>query len=185
MKTEGDALSGHQGRKEGRKYYICSSRLGLIRWDIIQHVKAVHDKMSNTSDVHLPHELLHCASNIGKQCSILVAHSLQSRALKYHVAFVPNSMLVTVLTQAPVTRGACAAAQNNREAVGTQPEPQQNTHATSTEGLHQQGPRPPQGVRPSKPPEVCTQSGTGRRACPRADINPQSGLEGRGVQELQ
>ena len=36
-------------RKEGRKYYICSSRLGLIRWDIIQHVKAVHDKMSNTS----------------------------------------------------------------------------------------------------------------------------------------
>ena len=43
--------------KEGRKYYICSSRLGLIRWDIIQHVKAVHDKMSNTSDVCLPHEL--------------------------------------------------------------------------------------------------------------------------------
>ena len=40
-----------EGRKEGRKYYICSSRLGLIRWDIIQHVKAVHDKMSNTSDV--------------------------------------------------------------------------------------------------------------------------------------
>ena len=59
------------GRKEGRKYYICSSRLGLIRWDIIQHVKAVHHKMSNTSDVQLPHELLHCASTIGKQCSIL------------------------------------------------------------------------------------------------------------------
>ena len=33
-----------QPRKEGRKYYICSSRLGLIRWDIIQHVKAVHDQ---------------------------------------------------------------------------------------------------------------------------------------------
>ena len=32
----------------------------------------------------------------------------------YHVAFVPNSMLVTVLTQALVTRGACAAAHNNR-----------------------------------------------------------------------
>ena len=36
----------------------------------------------------------------------------------FHVAFVPNSMLVTVLTQALVTRGACAAAQNNRYAVG-------------------------------------------------------------------
>ena len=46
-------------QKEGRKkYYICSSRLGLIRWDIIQHVKAVHHKVSNTSDVQLPHELL-------------------------------------------------------------------------------------------------------------------------------
>ena len=101
-------------RKEGRNYYICSSRLGLIRWDVIQHVKAVHDKMSNTSDVHLPHELLHCASNIGKQGRILGPQSLQSRALKDHVAFVPNSMLVTVLKQALVTRDACAAAHNNR-----------------------------------------------------------------------
>ena len=70
--------------------------------------------MSNTSDVHLPHELLHCASNIGKQGPpgrILGPQSLQSRALKDHVAFVPNSMLVTVLTQALVTRDACAAAQ--------------------------------------------------------------------------
>ena len=47
MKTEGDALSGHQVRKEGRKYYICSSRLGLIRWDIIQHVKAVQYVQKN------------------------------------------------------------------------------------------------------------------------------------------
>ena len=106
--------------KEGRKYYICSSRLGLIRWDIIQHVKAVHHKVSNTSDVQLPHELLHCASTIGKQCSILITHSLQSRAL---VAFVPNSMLVTLLTQALGTGGARAAAHNNWQAVGTQPEP--------------------------------------------------------------
>ena len=40
-------------RKEGRRYYICSSRLGLIRWCIIQHVKAVHDTVSDPSDVHL------------------------------------------------------------------------------------------------------------------------------------
>ena len=79
-------VEASQGRKEGSKYYICSSRLGLIRWDIIQHVKAVHHKVSNTSDVQLPHELLHCASTIGKQCSILITHSLQSRALKDHVA---------------------------------------------------------------------------------------------------
>ena len=112
-----------QSLKEGRKYYICSSRLGLIRWDIIQHVKAVHDKMSNTSDVHLPHEVLHCASTISNQCSIFVQHCLQSRALKDHVAFIPNSMLVTLLTQALGTGGARAAANNNWQAVGTQPEP--------------------------------------------------------------
>ena len=69
---------GHQShetfferRKEGRRYhYICSSRLGLIRWYFIlsgiQHVKAVHGNVSNTSEVHL----LHCASN-SKQCSLM------------------------------------------------------------------------------------------------------------------
>ena len=39
--------------KEGRKCYICSSRLGLIRWDIIQHVKAVHHKVSNSGVIEL------------------------------------------------------------------------------------------------------------------------------------
>ena len=38
----------------------------------------------------LPHELLHGASAIHKQSSILVPHTLQSRTLKDHVAFVPN-----------------------------------------------------------------------------------------------
>ena len=71
----GITRNNKESSKEGRKYYICSSRLGLIRWDIIQHVKAVHHKVSNTSDVQLPHELLHRASTIGKQCSILITHS--------------------------------------------------------------------------------------------------------------
>ena len=31
-------LQGTIYRKEERKYYICSSRLGLIRWCVIQHV---------------------------------------------------------------------------------------------------------------------------------------------------
>ena len=34
--------------------------------------------MSNTSDVPLPHQLLHCASTIGKQCSIQ-KHCLSTR----------------------------------------------------------------------------------------------------------
>ena len=42
-----EVLLGHAKHEtnflEGRNY-ICSSRLGLIRWDIIQHVKAVHHK---------------------------------------------------------------------------------------------------------------------------------------------
>ena len=70
--------------------------------------------MSDPSDVHLPHELLHCAITMSKQCSIFVPHSLQSRALKDHVAFVTNSMLVTSRTQALGTGDAGAAAQDNR-----------------------------------------------------------------------
>ena len=48
----------------------------------------------HTNDILLPHELLHGASAIYKQCSILVPHTLQSRALKDHVAFVPNLELL-------------------------------------------------------------------------------------------
>ena len=76
-----------EGRKE---LYICSSRLGLNRWYIIHQVKAVHDKMSDPSDVHLwaetslkvvvDMEMLHCASTISKQCSMFVPHSLQRRS---------------------------------------------------------------------------------------------------------
>ena len=84
--------------KSGRKYYICSSRLGLIReYDTVlldrqvQQVKTFHDKVCSTSDVHLWAEsnlkyvagmagnvlLLHCASTFSKQWSILVPHTLQ------------------------------------------------------------------------------------------------------------
>ena len=49
--------------KEGRKYYICSSRLGLIRWydrfrsnRRIQQVKAILDKVRYTNDILLPHD---------------------------------------------------------------------------------------------------------------------------------
>ena len=40
------------------------------------------------------------------KCIILVSHTLQSRKLKDHVAFVPDSMLSTPLTQAMSPRGA-------------------------------------------------------------------------------
>ena len=129
---------------EGRKDYICSSRLGLIRWydrfrsdRRIQQVKAILDKVRYTNDILLPHELLHGASAIHKQSSILVPHTLQSRALKDHVAFVPNCTLVTQQTQALGPRGASAASLNHWEAVGTHPEAQQDTHATSSERLHE------------------------------------------------
>ena len=50
----------------------------------IQHFKADLDEMRNTSEIHLPHELLttlHTAGTMRNQCSILVPHSLQSRTL--------------------------------------------------------------------------------------------------------
>ena len=90
------------GRKEGRKDYICSSRLGLIRWydrfrsdRRIQQVKAILDKVRYTNDILLPHKLLHGASAIHKQSSILVPHTLQSRTLKDHGSFL--AMLVVNL----------------------------------------------------------------------------------------
>ena len=88
--------------------------------------------MRYTNDILLLHEPLHGASAIHKQCSILVPHTLQSRALKDHVAFVPNCTLVTQQTQALGPRGASAAALNHWQTVGTHTEAQQNTHATST-----------------------------------------------------
>ena len=108
--------------------------------------------MRYTNDILLPHKLLHGAGAIHKQSSILVPHTLQSRALKDHVAFVPNCTLITQQTQALGPRGASAASLNHWEAVGTHPEAQQDTHAMSTKRLHQQGPRPAQVLRPSKLP---------------------------------
>ena len=65
------ALPNGVQAQEGRKYYICSSRLGLIRWydrfrsdRRIQQVKAILDKVRYTDDILLPHELLHGASAI-------------------------------------------------------------------------------------------------------------------------
>ena len=85
--------------KEGRITYIPG--YDRFRSDRrIQQVKAILDKVRYTNDILLPHELLHGASAIHKQSSILVPHTLQSRALKDHVAFVPNCTLVTQQTQA-------------------------------------------------------------------------------------
>ena len=84
-------------------------------------VKAILDKVRFTNDILLP-QLLHSASAIHKQNSILVPHTLQSRALEDHVAFVPNCTLVTQQTQALGPRGASAASLNHWEAVGTHPE---------------------------------------------------------------
>lgn len=80
------------------------------------------------------------------------------------VTFIPNNVLITLLTHALGTRGADSAAQKSRQAVGANPEAQHDTHAMSTERLHQQGPWLPEVLRPTKPPVVCTHIGTGRRA---------------------
>ena len=74
-----------------------------------------------------------------KRCSIFAPQTMQSWALKTCVAFIPNSVLVTLLTQALGTRGAGAVAQNNQQAVGAHLVAQQDTYATSTESLQQQG----------------------------------------------
>ena len=49
-------------------------------------------------------------------------------ALKKHVAFVPNSVLVTLLRQALGTRsdGVADRAQGNQQALGAHPEAQRN-----------------------------------------------------------
>ena len=77
--TESGCINkGHGRQMSGRKYYICSSRLGLIRWydrfrsnRRIQQVKTIVDKVRYTNDILLPHDLLHSAGAIHKQCSIL------------------------------------------------------------------------------------------------------------------
>ena len=71
-----------------------------------------------------------------KQCSIPVAHTMQSRTLKDLVAIVSISMLITPQTQALSPRGASAAAQRNPQAVSAHPEARQDTHASRTERLH-------------------------------------------------
>ena len=77
-------------------------------------VKAIQLKsVQNTSDVHLPHGLLHCASTHQQlcECRLVVPHTLQGTQKPcWSHCFVPNSMLVILLTQALGTRGAGAAA---------------------------------------------------------------------------
>ena len=54
----------------------------------------------------------------GKRCklvSIRVGWRIYSGCAYRKTAFVPNSMLITVLTQALRTGGACAAAHNNMQ----------------------------------------------------------------------
>ena len=81
MGTRPEGRDGGDLGFEGRKHYICASRLGLIRWYIIQMAFPAYQLEGNpcwrnTIDIHLPHHLLHCASPIGKQYSILVPQHL-------------------------------------------------------------------------------------------------------------
>ena len=99
--------------------------------------------------------------------------------------FVSTSTLSTQLTEVLGSRGASAAAMNHWQAVGAHAEVQQDMHAPSTERLHRQVAWPAQVPRLSKPPVGCTQSGTGRRACARAGVEPLSGLTCRDIQELE
>ena len=94
-------------------------------------------------------------------------------------------MLVTVLTEVLGTTVADAAAHNNLWALSQK---RSGNACNETEGLHQQGPRLPQVLGPSKPLVVystpCDRVGTSRRAGPSANINSQPGLECRSIQEL-
>ncbi len=88
-----------EGRKEGRSLHINSSRPGLIGCtDSIQVIKTVHDKVCNTDNIQLPHELLHGLNASGGtiQSRILVPNGLHSRALKKQMALIPKHVLVTV-----------------------------------------------------------------------------------------
>ena len=78
------------GRKEGGKYHIYSSRLGLIQSRHIlikpEHraLKAILDRVCYTNEILLPHELLQGTSAIHKKCSLLIPHTLRGTALKDH-----------------------------------------------------------------------------------------------------
>ena len=78
----------------------------------------------------------------GQMCCLLVLHLAELEQDTQRSLF-PNSMItMLVCTQALSPRGASAAVQKNRQAVGAHLEAHQNMHAPSTERLHQQGTRP-------------------------------------------
>ena len=64
------------GRKKGRDDHICYSHLwanqmmdSVGSYRRIRHGTAILDETCNTSDIHLPHELLNCSGTMRKQCS--------------------------------------------------------------------------------------------------------------------
>ena len=75
--------------------------------------QSMMDCASYTIDVHPPHVMLQNVSGMHEHCSKLFWRTLQSRALKDHVAFVPNSMLVTPLTHALAPSGAIGPARQH------------------------------------------------------------------------
>ncbi len=112
--AHGNACAVHTANvhmKEGRKLHINSSRPGLIGCtDSIQVIKTIHDKVCNTDNIQLPHELLHGLNGGSKQSRILVPNGLHSRALKNQMALIPKHVLVTMEAISLSPSNPCPAA---------------------------------------------------------------------------
>ena len=104
----------------------------------MQEVKAVHDKVRNGHNVHLPNKQADSDSTRPKQGSMSVPKRLHGGALEEHVALIPNNVHVTLRAVAQSPSTAMASTQDIWEAVSPHPETQECTHATSTERLLQQ-----------------------------------------------
>ena len=120
------------GRKRGREYYICSSRLGwytkISSHRRLELVKAPHDKMSNTS--HIPAiEALWCCivqGPLANSAAYLSRTPCRAGRTKNHVPLVCNSILFTLLKQALGTRVNAAAL--SRAKLDAVPIPAQKCH---------------------------------------------------------
>ena len=74
-----------------------SSRLRLTRWrDRVSSDRVPACPKHSMTKCATPWSVLSiCHMECCKQCSMLVPHTLQSRALRYHVAFATDSVLLT------------------------------------------------------------------------------------------
>ena len=132
-----------------------------IEWIIIYSDQTSASSMSNQSmikcnDVHLPHGTAALCKAPPTKAQHLVAEQGTQRSCGVR----PQQHADHTADTSAGPEGRQCGGLERLQAVGAHAEAQQNTHATSSERLHQQGGWPAQVVRPSTPPVVRKQKGT-------------------------